>query len=703
MGPREPTSHSLLAALKGCPLFYLLLGALPSVAFIRHCLTLDNFVPLLALFLLLLIGSAVVVLFFKSPAFLLILLGFAGFGLYAALLVYPYLLNSAWVIGEPRFFEGVLTQDGFFQVEKVDNYPFAGQLFMSAGELPGETVLTGPVRISLTGQPVWPEERQELHSYLRQNRLLGLIEVNNFHQFVPITAGPAEPIVRLRGYLTARYQEFSGDWPLSASLSEALLLGDSRAVPGKVTNLLRNLGISHLFVISGLHVAFIFFWLDWLIPGPDNWFRFILFSAIFSIYLLFLGWPTSAFRAVIMVLLFMLSKVLRRRVRGPVFLVAAAFLLLLLDPFLFFDTPFQLTFAATAGIFAVQPYLKLIPDFKLLKLFVYNTGAFLGVLPVVLYHFNYIPVRGLVASYLAGIFFPLFLLLLFFQNIFFWTGWGFFATLWETVFSSAVLFLIERIGWASYLTSVSGISIFTVLLLVGALWLVLDPGWRLEFRVCGFAAALLLLFVALLPAFKPHLEVRKLAGLSFTHLRSGRGESLLIIPRNLPLDNYSIQQLNRHLQNRGTRHLTVVISDYSRDGLLARGLDLPVKNFHTHRSAGSLALFFNFNYDFARHKLYLNSSKICYNNPSVLDNIQIAYDPQVILGYLDERLILVDQLEKIDQAYYQQLQAAGWKFHLLQEQPLLLNRAGKPVTEKQVKYSMETWLKRLFIGWPGRE
>ena len=102
-------------------------------------------------------------------------------------------------------------------------------------------------------------------------------------------------------------------WPYS----KALVLGDTRALNQKDYWLIKHLGLMHLFVVSGLHIGFVYLIVSVIANGlwflfPAFIIRFIRHKALFSYillipvassYALFTGWGESVQRALLMLFL----------------------------------------------------------------------------------------------------------------------------------------------------------------------------------------------------------------------------------------------------------------------------------------------------------------------------------------------------------------------------------------------------------------
>ncbi|MFP4228292.1 MAG: DNA internalization-related competence protein ComEC/Rec2 [Salinivenus sp.] len=202
---------------------------------------------------------------------------------------------------------------------------------------------------------------------------------------------------------------------------QALLLGDR----GRITDAQREdfarTGLMHLLAVSGLHVflvGMVFYVLlqPLLMRFRIPWRamevgRAILTVVLLGFYMALTGARPSVVRAVVMATLFIGSVVLQRSSHPLNTLGVAALVLLAARPAALFDVGFQLSMTAVAGIVTLQPRLSSpIPDNwrssvavdYAVSLVVTSAAAVLATAPVLLYHFGWVSVAGLLLN-VAGI------------------------------------------------------------------------------------------------------------------------------------------------------------------------------------------------------------------------------------------------------------------------------------------------------------
>lgn len=148
---------------------------------------------------------------------------------------------------------------------------------------------------------------------------------------------------------------FPGACPDSFPLLSALLLGQRAGIDPAFERALQASGLYHLVAISGLHVAL----LGWLVLragralAPDAA-AAALSATLITGYVLLVGAPASALRALGLLLVWEAARWTGRRSRGLAAVAVAAALLLVLSPGLRADPGFWLSACATAGILGLR-------------------------------------------------------------------------------------------------------------------------------------------------------------------------------------------------------------------------------------------------------------------------------------------------------------------------------------------------------------
>ena len=194
---------------------------------------------------------------------------------------------------------------------------------------------------------------------------------------------------------------------VSGALLEGLLIGERRQLPPTLLADFRQAGVYHVLAISGFNVAlvagsaFLLFRLVRL-PAPLAaglaLVTLVAFAAV-------VGGQPSVLRATIMGGLFLTAGLLGRESRVWNSLAAALLALLLLDPGSLAEPGLQLSFAATAGLLHLGPWIRArFPRWcpgPVAEVLAASAGAQLGVTPVMLAQFGQLSPLGVSANLLV--------------------------------------------------------------------------------------------------------------------------------------------------------------------------------------------------------------------------------------------------------------------------------------------------------------
>ena len=252
--------------------------------------------------------------------------------------------------------------------------------------------------------------------YLFINRIMAIGHVRPKGKSQLLSQASAFNIDNLRYHLA---QEIKKTLKTQAStpMIIALAVGDKHDISPEQIDILQKTGTIHLMAISGLHIGFIAwlaFWIGsffyksqtailWL-PAPRFAAIFCLIAAFSYALLAGLSLPTQ--RAFIMVAVVAFSIVFARKTAISVTLAFALLLVLLWDPLAVLSAGLWLSFFAVAVIFYAQTGRREPQQQSTLSKWGLGTlktqlAVTLGLFPVLLAIFGYIPLSSLPANFIA--------------------------------------------------------------------------------------------------------------------------------------------------------------------------------------------------------------------------------------------------------------------------------------------------------------
>lgn len=330
------------------------------------------------------------------------------------------------------------------------------------------------------------------------------VQVVNTH-----TARLPEWMSRQRGRLVERIEEV---YPRrQAGILAAMLIGDKGEMEEEDRNEWRIGGISHMLVISGLHLSILGLFLWKLLKKcrlPDRVAAGETLLLLFA-YSVLTGFAVSTIRAFVMFGLVLGARLTGRTYDPPTAAAAAALLILLDNPYYLFDAGFELSFAAVGICFLFRRRSRL-----MLALMLY-----LGMLPLILSIFFEFPLYSIPINLLAVPFLPIILGTGILGTLF--GGW---LALPATLLLEAIHRLLNLTGSLPFASIIGGKPLLPALLtylLLLIIWSYLMNRCRAYKRRLFFLPAIPLMILVL--TFHPSW-----GKLRYLFLDTGQGDSCLI-------------------------------------------------------------------------------------------------------------------------------------------------------------------------------
>lgn len=138
----------------------------------------------------------------------------------------------------------------------------------------------------------------------------------------------------------------------AANLTEALVLGKRDRIDSQTKYQFRNLGISHILAISGMHFGILIGGLDFILSrlSINKILRNIIDMSIAVFYLFLVGFTPSVTRSAIMLIMLFISFNAGRKNDSVTSLLLAVFMICLINPPSIIDPGLMLSFTATLGM-----------------------------------------------------------------------------------------------------------------------------------------------------------------------------------------------------------------------------------------------------------------------------------------------------------------------------------------------------------------
>ncbi len=256
---------------------------------------------------------------------------------------------TGWVESAP-------TEHGYIlRVTAADGVPIGTRLLLYTTDLAAPEVydcLTAEVSLAVLGDTQTAYRAQGIHLSAYPTGYAAGITVTG-RQTPPLTHLPRLTGDRLTGILQ---EHLPGD---EGAVLAALCLGRRSALPEAVTVAFRDSGVSHLLVVSGIHLSMVVGCVLWLFLrlGLSRRAASAVTIPVVLCFMLLVGLSAPVVRAGVMCLVWLCGRLGRKRADGMNSLGLASCLLMLANPYMAVNASFLLSFSATAGVLYLTPRL----------------------------------------------------------------------------------------------------------------------------------------------------------------------------------------------------------------------------------------------------------------------------------------------------------------------------------------------------------
>ena len=254
--------------------------------------------------------------------------------------------------------------------------------------------------------------------YLARNGLCGVsyLYANNIKYLsTEQPRGFVQKSYELRNKLIRQF-ELVGLKGSRLAILSAITLGEKGLLSNDVKDTFSAAGVSHILVVSGMHVGFIFLIIMWLmsaVPHRRRWVVVCLGLVILWAYAMLTGLAPSVVRATFMFSMMLVFRVIGEKYRMKHALFFSATILLLCNPNTLFDVGFQLSYLAVTGIvyFYSLVYKRILalksrPLRWVLSSVAITVSAQILTLPIVIYQFNQLPIYFIISNLFVTAFAP---------------------------------------------------------------------------------------------------------------------------------------------------------------------------------------------------------------------------------------------------------------------------------------------------------
>jgi len=293
-------------------------------------------------------------------------------------------------------------------VQTIDNKNYSGRILISVPKknfpnpIEVGTILRIQGSLIKNKKPDNPNQF-DYGNYLRQKQIYAQLYVHSGN--IERSLEPQKDIWYYAAKVTSRITnnlEKTNFDKKALAVASALILGQQQDIAPEIIQDYQYAGAVHILSVSGLHVGFIFLFLNFILKPISNTRKgsflklAILLSSLFFFALL-AGLSPSIVRSVVMFSFVAIGLHLRRSVNIYHTLLVSMLLILLFQAYFLFDVGFQLSYLAVFFIVWFQPILSKLwkPKNKIVKyswdILTVSFAAQIGTLPLSLYYFHQFP------------------------------------------------------------------------------------------------------------------------------------------------------------------------------------------------------------------------------------------------------------------------------------------------------------------------
>ena len=207
----------------------------------------------------------------------------------------------------------------------------------------------------------------------------------------------------LEKYLQTLFNRAEEDYSYGTkNINRAILLGDNTRIKKDLKDKIRYIGLSHIFAMSGLHIALviaIFYFIFKKTMKNKRLIEILLLTSI-TLYYFSVKESPSFTRAYIMAVVYLLGKLFYEKVDLGKTLFISAVVSIFINPTAIFSISFQLSYGAMIAIAYIFPYVRKInyKKFKILDYILFTSTIQIFLIPITVYYFSTVQVLSLISN-----------------------------------------------------------------------------------------------------------------------------------------------------------------------------------------------------------------------------------------------------------------------------------------------------------------
>ncbi|MEG2193271.1 MAG: ComEC/Rec2 family competence protein [Terrisporobacter sp.] len=190
---------------------------------------------------------------------------------------------------------------------------------------------------------------------------------------------------QLKSYLVDTFRYL---YKSNSDFINSLILGQKENLNKEEKEMFSRTGTSHVIAISGLHTGILCTMIAIIIRGINRIYKLVILTIIMILYSILVGFSPSVIRSIVFVVIMYLAIFFERKRDGISSLSLIGSFLMIDNPYIIYNTSFQLSFLATLSIIY---FYKIINKYLKISIISISLCANILTLPVIYYTFGGIP------------------------------------------------------------------------------------------------------------------------------------------------------------------------------------------------------------------------------------------------------------------------------------------------------------------------
>lgn len=190
---------------------------------------------------------------------------------------------------------------------------------------------------------------------------------------------------QLKSYLVDTFRYL---YKSNSDFINSLILGQKENLNKEEKEMFSRTGTSHVIAISGLHTGILCTMIAIIIRGINRIYKLVILTIIMILYSILVGFSPSVIRSIVFVVIMYLAIFFEKKRDGISSLSLIGSFLMIDNPYIIYNTSFQLSFLATLSIIY---FYKIINKYLKISIISISLCANILTLPVIYYTFGGIP------------------------------------------------------------------------------------------------------------------------------------------------------------------------------------------------------------------------------------------------------------------------------------------------------------------------